>query len=87
MKLALDDAEKGVPGYEEILADVINTSVQMYENRLYLLPQEKHMLVKVYTLARLNDSQFFIYFVVASLTRSLVFHLIYSTVITQILIN
>lgn len=47
LKRALDDADRGVPGYEEILCDVINTSAQMFENKLYLLPQEKHILVKV----------------------------------------
>lgn len=47
LKRALDDPEKGVPGYDEILCDVVNTSVQMFENKLYLLPQEKHILVKV----------------------------------------
>lgn len=35
------------PGYEELLADVVNISVHMYENRLFLEPSEKHMLVKV----------------------------------------
>ena len=35
------------PGYEELLADVINICVNMYENRLYLEPPEKYMLVKV----------------------------------------
>ena len=34
-------------GYEELLADVVNTSVHMFENKLFLLPSEKHMLVKV----------------------------------------
>ena len=47
LKRALDDPEKGVPGYDDILCDVINTSVQMFENKLYLLPQEKHILIKV----------------------------------------
>jgi cytoplasmic FMR1 interacting protein len=46
LKRALDD-DKGIVGYEEILIDVIINSVEMYENDLYLLPQEKHMLVKV----------------------------------------
>lgn len=46
MKKALDE-DKAAAGYEEILTDVIVTSVEMYENDLYLLPQEKHMLVKV----------------------------------------
>ncbi|CAF1631788.1 unnamed protein product [Adineta ricciae] len=36
-----------IEGYEELLADVVNTSVHMFENKLYLLPNEKHMLVKV----------------------------------------
>ncbi|CAF3985236.1 unnamed protein product, partial [Rotaria sp. Silwood1] len=35
-----------IEGYEELLADVVNTSVHMFENKLYLLPSEKHMLVK-----------------------------------------
>ncbi|KAG1699375.1 Cytoplasmic FMR1-interacting protein [Nymphon striatum] len=36
-----------IPGYEELLCDVINICVQMYETRMFLLPSEKHMLVKV----------------------------------------
>jgi hypothetical protein len=28
------------PDHDEILYDVINTSVQVFENKLYLLPQE-----------------------------------------------
>lgn len=47
LKKALDDPNNGVPGYDDILCDVINTSVQMFENKMYLLPQEKHILVKV----------------------------------------
>ena len=46
LKRALDE-DKAAAGYEEILIDVIINSVEMYENDLYLLPQEKHMLVKV----------------------------------------
>jgi cytoplasmic FMR1 interacting protein len=60
LKKALDDPEKGVPGYDEILCDVINTSVQMFENKLYLLPQEKHILVKVIGFSlSLLDGEFF----------------------------
>ncbi|XP_037086734.1 cytoplasmic FMR1-interacting protein-like isoform X2 [Pollicipes pollicipes] len=33
--------------YEELLADVVNICVHMYETKMYLTPQEKHMLVKV----------------------------------------
>jgi cytoplasmic FMR1 interacting protein len=60
LKRALDDPEKGVPGYDEILCDVINTSVQMFENKLYLLPQEKHILVKVigFSLSLLDGDNF-----------------------------
>ncbi|XP_059150465.1 cytoplasmic FMR1-interacting protein-like [Physella acuta] len=36
-----------IQGYEEILADVVNICLNMYEKDLYLEPSEKHMLVKV----------------------------------------
>ena len=36
-----------VPGSEDLLSDVVNLAVYMYENHMYLLPSEKHMLVKV----------------------------------------
>lgn len=36
-----------IPGYEELLCDVVNTCVKMYEDKYYLLSSEKHMLVKV----------------------------------------
>jgi len=36
-----------VLGYEDLLSDVVNLAVYMYENHMYLLPSEKHMLVKV----------------------------------------
>jgi cytoplasmic FMR1 interacting protein len=36
-----------IPGYEELLADVITLCVQMFETKMYLTPNEKHMLVKV----------------------------------------
>ena len=60
LKRALDDPEKGVPGYDDILCDVINTSVQMFENKLYLLPQEKHILIKVigFSLSLLDGETF-----------------------------
>lgn len=34
-------------GYEELMCDVVNICVQMYETKMYLTPSEKHMLVKV----------------------------------------
>lgn len=36
-----------IPGYEELLADIINICQHMYESRMYLEPSEKYMLVKV----------------------------------------
>lgn len=43
----LKEVLQATPGYEELLADVINICVNMYESRLYLEPSEKYMLVKV----------------------------------------
>ena len=45
-----------VPGYEDLLSDVVNLAVSMYENHMYLLPSEKHMLVKVCTQVSLATS-------------------------------
>jgi cytoplasmic FMR1 interacting protein len=36
-----------IPGYEDLLSDVVNICVHMFETRMYLTPSEKHMLVKV----------------------------------------
>lgn len=36
-----------IAGYEELLADVVNICVHMFESKMYLTPNEKHMLVKV----------------------------------------
>nr|CAI5867665.1 unnamed protein product [Callosobruchus analis] len=36
-----------IVGYEELLADVVNICVHMFETKMYLTPSEKHMLVKV----------------------------------------
>ncbi|KAG7171830.1 Cytoplasmic FMR1-interacting protein-like 1 [Homarus americanus] len=36
-----------IPSYEDLLCDVVNISVHMFENRMYLTPKEKQMLVKV----------------------------------------
>lgn len=38
-----------IPGYEELLADIVNICVDYYENKMYLTPSEKHMLLKVHT--------------------------------------
>lgn len=34
-------------GYEDLLSDVVNLAVHMFDTRMYLTPNEKHMLVKV----------------------------------------
>lgn len=36
-----------INGYEELLADIVNLCVDYYENKMYLTPNEKHMLLKV----------------------------------------
>nr|XP_058150780.1 cytoplasmic FMR1-interacting protein 1 isoform X1 [Dasypus novemcinctus] len=36
-----------ISGYEELLADIVNLCVDYYENKMYLTPGEKHMLLKV----------------------------------------
>ena len=36
-----------IDGFEDILSEIINSSVNMYENRVYVLPEEKHTLVMV----------------------------------------
>lgn len=41
------DALEKIPGYEDLLSDVVNICVHMFETKMYLTPEEKHMLVKV----------------------------------------
>lgn len=36
-----------VNGYEDLFIEIINNSAYMYENKVYLLPEEKHMHVIV----------------------------------------
>ena len=36
-----------IPNHEELFSEVINLAAYMYENKMFLLPDEKHMLVKV----------------------------------------
>jgi len=45
----LKQALQEIPGYEDLMSDVVNLAVNMYENHMYLQPSEKHMLVKVCT--------------------------------------
>lgn len=41
-----------IVGYEDLLSDVVNLAVHMFDTRMYLTPNEKHMLVKVSKLIR-----------------------------------
>ena len=43
----LKDNLTQIEGFEDILAEIINSSVGMFENRVYVLPEEKHTLVMV----------------------------------------
>ncbi|XP_026121450.1 cytoplasmic FMR1-interacting protein 1 homolog isoform X1 [Carassius auratus] len=36
-----------IHGFDELLADIVNLCVDYYENKMYLTPSEKHMLLKV----------------------------------------
>ena len=38
-----------VEGHDEILADIVNLSTSMFEKKQFVLPSEKHMLIKVIT--------------------------------------
>ena len=37
-----------IQGVEELLADVVNLCLNHFENKTYLLPSDKHMLIKVH---------------------------------------
>ena len=43
----LKEVLQQIPGYEDLLCDVVTLCVSLYENDMYLLPSEKHQLVKV----------------------------------------
>jgi hypothetical protein len=36
-----------IDGYEELLTDIVNICVFLFESKMYLSPKEKHLLVKV----------------------------------------
>ena len=36
-----------IEGFDDLLADIVNICLYMYETNRYLFPHEKHMLVKV----------------------------------------
>ncbi|XP_066016984.1 cytoplasmic FMR1-interacting protein 2 [Pocillopora verrucosa] len=41
-----DDLVK-IPGYEDVLADVLNLCVKLYEGHMYITPNDKYVLLKV----------------------------------------
>jgi cytoplasmic FMR1 interacting protein len=43
----LKETLQSIPSFEDLLCDVINLCAYMFENKMFLLPNEKHMLVKV----------------------------------------
>ena len=43
----LKKALEKIKSYEELICDIVNICLLMYEQRTYLTPAEKHMLVKV----------------------------------------
>ena len=45
--LMLKNKLEQLPYFDEVLADTVNMCLQLFENDLYLLPNEKHMLLKV----------------------------------------
>lgn len=59
LKLALS----GIPNYEELICDIINICVNYYEHKRYLLPDDKHMLLKVmgFGLYLLNNRELNVY--------------------------
>uniref|UniRef100_A0A1B0CHB8 Putative cytoplasmic fmr1-interacting protein n=1 Tax=Lutzomyia longipalpis TaxID=7200 RepID=A0A1B0CHB8_LUTLO len=44
---AVRETLEKVNGYEDLMADVVNICVHMFETKMYMTPEEKHMLVKV----------------------------------------
>lgn len=45
--LMLKEKLEHVGAFEEVLADTVNMCLYLFENDLFLLPNEKHMLLKV----------------------------------------
>lgn len=42
-----------VPNYEELLAEMVNMCLHLFENGMYLMPSEKHMLLRVKLIIRI----------------------------------
>ncbi|KAK2551270.1 Cytoplasmic FMR1-interacting protein 2 [Acropora cervicornis] len=45
--LLLKEGLEHVQGYEDVLADVLNMFVRLFESNMYITPNEKHVLLKV----------------------------------------
>lgn len=43
----LKERLQAIPDYEDLLIEIVNLCINMFESNMYLLPSEKHMLVKV----------------------------------------
>ena len=43
----LKEGLEQIQGYEDVLADVLNLSVRLYESNMYITPNDKHILLKV----------------------------------------
>lgn len=45
--LLLKEGLEQIQGYEDVLADVLNMFVRLFESNMYITPNEKHVLLKV----------------------------------------
>ncbi|XP_048589343.1 cytoplasmic FMR1-interacting protein 2-like [Nematostella vectensis] len=43
----LKEGLEKIPGYEDVLADIVNLCCKLYETNTYIVPSEKHLLLKV----------------------------------------
>ena len=43
----LKEGLEKIQGFDELLSDVVNLCCKLYEQNMYLLPKDKHMLLKV----------------------------------------
>ena len=46
----LKESLEQIEGYDDLLADVVQQACYFYEFKMYVLPKEKHLLLKVYIL-------------------------------------
>lgn len=65
-----------IENYEEVLAEIVNTAAKRFENKCYMTPKEKHMLLKVQlTLVYIQDLS-------SSITRILIFTIFLERAVT-----